>query len=83
MMTVLGLIDVGGKPLADNAVMWQLLLHLTFVLSALLLAVTDRISTQRAADAGANRREHSHNSTIRDGDVPSPNSSRSQGALTP
>ncbi|HYY30742.1 MAG TPA: hypothetical protein VE860_22590 [Chthoniobacterales bacterium] len=28
----------------DNVVMFQLLLHLTFVLSALMLAVTDRIS---------------------------------------
>jgi uncharacterized membrane protein YqhA len=32
----------------DHAIMWQLLLHLTFVVSALLLAVTDRISNQTA-----------------------------------
>src|ERR1700730_4934888 len=48
-------IEVGSKPVPDNAVMWQLLLHLTFVLSALLLALTDRVSTQSAADARAFR----------------------------
>jgi uncharacterized protein (TIGR00645 family) len=68
-------IEVGSKPLADNAVMWQLLLHATFVLSALLLAVTDRISTQRAADARGVQREHSRSSTP-DGDVLPSNSSR-------
>jgi hypothetical protein len=39
--------------------MWQLLLHLTFVVSALLLAVTDRISTQGSSAAHASRREKS------------------------
>lgn len=41
-------IEVGSQPVAGNAVMWQLLLHLTFVLSALLLAVTDHIATRSA-----------------------------------
>jgi uncharacterized protein (TIGR00645 family) len=41
-------IEVSTKPMPDHAIMWQLLLHLTFVLSALLLAVTDRISSQTA-----------------------------------
>jgi uncharacterized protein (TIGR00645 family) len=43
-------IEIGTRTLPDNAIMWQLLLHLTFVLSALLLAITDRISTQTATE---------------------------------
>jgi uncharacterized protein (TIGR00645 family) len=39
-------IEVSAKPMPDHAIMWQLLLHLTFVVSALMLAVTDRISNQ-------------------------------------
>ena len=41
-------IEVSSKPMPDHAIMWQLLLHLTFVVSALPLAVTDRISNQTA-----------------------------------
>ena len=41
-------IEVSTKQLPDHVVMWQLLLHLTFVVSALLLALTDRISTEAA-----------------------------------
>ena len=41
-------IEVGTKPIPDNAIMWQVVLHITFVVSALLLAVTDRISNQTA-----------------------------------
>jgi uncharacterized protein (TIGR00645 family) len=44
-------IEVGTKPMPDNAIMWQVVLHITFVLSALLLAVTDRISNQTAIAA--------------------------------
>jgi uncharacterized protein (TIGR00645 family) len=44
-------IEVGAKPVADNAVLWQVVMHLTFVASALLLAITDRISTRTAAEA--------------------------------
>ena len=61
-------IEVGSKPVPDNAVMWQLLLHLTFVLSALLLALTDRVSTQSAADARAVRHQNSRGSSA-DGDI--------------
>jgi uncharacterized protein (TIGR00645 family) len=46
-------IEVSTKPMPDHAVMWQLLLHLTFVISALLLAWTDRISNQTAIAAAA------------------------------
>ena len=46
-------IEVSSKPMPDNAIMWQLLLHLTFVVSALLLAVTDRISNQTATALAA------------------------------
>jgi uncharacterized protein (TIGR00645 family) len=42
-------IEVSTKPMPDHAIMWQLLLHLTFVVSALMLAITDRISGQAAA----------------------------------
>ncbi len=44
-------IELGSKPVGDNSVMWQVILHMTFVFSALLLAVTDRISTKTAAEA--------------------------------
>ena len=46
-------IELGSKPIADNAVMWQVVVHMTFVLSALLLAWTDRISTKTATEARA------------------------------
>jgi uncharacterized protein (TIGR00645 family) len=46
-------IELGSKPVADNAVMWQVIVHLTFVASALLLALTDRISTKTASEARA------------------------------
>ena len=41
-------IELGSRSAVDNSVLWQVVLHLTFVVSALLLAVTDRISTQTA-----------------------------------
>lgn len=47
-------INLGGKnPVDQTNVMWQVLVHLTFVVSALLLAVTDRISTKTATEARA------------------------------
>ena len=46
-------IELGSKPVADNAVMWQVVVHMTFVVSALLLAWTDRISTKTAAESRA------------------------------
>jgi uncharacterized protein (TIGR00645 family) len=46
-------IAVGTTPIPDNSVMWQLLLHLTFVLSALLLAITDWITVKSANQAKA------------------------------
>jgi uncharacterized protein (TIGR00645 family) len=55
-------IEVGTKPMPDNAIMWQVLLHLTFVLSALLLAVTDRISNQTAIAATAHASQNHHSS---------------------
>lgn len=42
-------IEIGSKPMPEGAVLWQVVLHMTFVVSALLLAVTDKISTQAAA----------------------------------
>jgi uncharacterized protein (TIGR00645 family) len=51
-------IEVGTRPMPDNAIMWQVLLHITFVLSALLLAVTDRISNQTAIAATAHSQNH-------------------------
>jgi len=47
-------IELGSKPSSDNsAVMWQVIVHMTFVVSALLLAWTDRISTKTAAESRA------------------------------
>ncbi len=44
-------VNIGDQKFTDNAVMWQILVHLTFVVSALLLAWTDRISTTTAIEA--------------------------------
>jgi len=44
-------IELGTKPTTDNYVLWQVVLHMTFVISALLLAITDRISTKTATEA--------------------------------
>jgi uncharacterized protein (TIGR00645 family) len=41
-------IEVGSKEMPEDAVYWQVVLHMTFVVSALLLALTDKISTQSA-----------------------------------
>jgi len=46
-------IEVSTKQMPDHVIMWQLLLHLTFVLSALLLAVTDHISSRTAVAVAA------------------------------
>jgi uncharacterized protein (TIGR00645 family) len=67
-------IEVGTRPMPDHAVMWQLLLHLTFVFSALLLAVTDRISTQTATAVAAHSSRHLRSRD--DGDVMPGTSSR-------
>ena len=53
-------IELGTKELPNNVVMRQLLLHLTFVFSALMLAVTDRISTQAATGARSFVDRHSN-----------------------
>lgn len=44
-------IELGSKPVSDNAVLWQVVVHMTFVISALLLAWTDRISTKTATES--------------------------------
>lgn len=38
-------IDLGATGLSSEVVYWQVILHFTFILSALFLAITDRIST--------------------------------------
>ena len=38
-------IDLGATDLSFEVVFWQVVLHFTFILSALFLAITDRIST--------------------------------------
>jgi uncharacterized membrane protein YqhA len=52
----------------DHAIMWQLLLHLSFVVSALLLAVTDRISNQTAIAPHSSKDHRSSE----DGEIASP-----------
>ena len=61
-------IEVSSKPMPDHAIMWQLLLHLTFVVSALLLAVTDRISNQTATALHSSKDHRSSE----DGEIASP-----------
>jgi len=46
-------IEISSKPVSDNSVLWQVVVHMTFVVSALLLAWTDRISTKTAAESRA------------------------------
>jgi TIGR00645 family protein len=46
-------IEIGSDKLTDNEILWQVILHMTFVFSALFLAWTDRISTQTATAARA------------------------------
>jgi uncharacterized protein (TIGR00645 family) len=58
-------IEVGTKSMPDNAIMWQVVLHITFVLSALLLALTDRISNQTAAAAAGHSSQNGHSSEDR------------------
>lgn len=48
-------IDIGSKKQTGEAVVLQVVVHLTFVVSALLLAWTDRVSTQTATEV---RTEH-------------------------
>ncbi len=43
-------IEIGSKGANTQDVFWQVIVHLTFVVSALLLAWTDRISTLTAAE---------------------------------
>jgi uncharacterized protein (TIGR00645 family) len=62
------LIEVSSKPMPDHAIMRQLLLHLTFVVSALLLAVTDRISNQTAIAPHSSKDHRSSE----DGEIASP-----------
>jgi uncharacterized protein (TIGR00645 family) len=46
-------IEIGTPSVTNEAVLWQVIVHLTFVVSALLLAWTDRISTVTATEARA------------------------------
>ena len=47
-------IEIGTPQTTDSSIFWQIMVHLTFVVSALLLAVTDRISSTTAAEARKN-----------------------------
>ena len=44
-------IEIGTPGVTEQAVFWQVVVHLTFVASALLLAWTDRVSSVTAAAA--------------------------------
>jgi uncharacterized protein (TIGR00645 family) len=46
-------IELDSQPVVGNSVLWQVVVHMTFVASALLLALTDRISTKTAAESRA------------------------------
>ncbi|CAN5818138.1 TIGR00645 family protein [soil metagenome] len=43
-------IELGTARTTYESIMWQVIVHLTFVVSALILAFTDRISTMTAAE---------------------------------
>ena len=46
-------IEIGTPSVTEQAVLWQVIVHLTFVSSALLLAWTDRISSVTAVETRA------------------------------
>jgi uncharacterized protein (TIGR00645 family) len=46
-------IEIGTPGITDQTVLWQVIVHLTFVSSALLLAWTDRISSVTAVETRA------------------------------
>ena len=46
-------IEIGTPAVSEQAVLWQVVVHLTFVASALLLAWTDRISSVTAVETRA------------------------------
>jgi uncharacterized protein (TIGR00645 family) len=46
-------IEIGTPAVTEQAVLWQVIVHLTFVSSALLLAWTDRISSVTAVETRA------------------------------
>ena len=46
-------IEIGTPAVTEQAVLWQVVVHLTFVSSALLLAWTDRISSVTAVETRA------------------------------
>ena len=46
-------IEIGTPAVSEQAVLWQVVVHLTFVSSALLLAWTDRISSVTAVETRA------------------------------
>ncbi len=46
-------IEIGTPAVSEQAVLWQVVVHLTFVCSALLLAWTDRISSVTAVETRA------------------------------
>ncbi len=46
-------IEIGTPSTTYETVFWQIMVHLTFVASALLLAYTDRVSTSTAVEARA------------------------------
>lgn len=43
-------IEIGMPGITNDMVMWQVIVHLTFVFSALLLAYTDRVSSLTASE---------------------------------
>jgi len=44
-------IEIGTPDVTHQDVLWQVIVHLTFVVSALLLALTDRISTKTSLES--------------------------------
>lgn len=45
-------IEIGTPGVTEQTVLWQVVVHLTFVASALLLAWTDRVSSVNAVPRG-------------------------------
>jgi uncharacterized protein (TIGR00645 family) len=46
-------IEIGTPAVTHQDVLWQVIVHMTFVVSALLLAITDRVSTKTSLESRA------------------------------
>lgn len=49
---------INADKIANDTIMWQVAIHITFLLSALAMALTDRIMTKTILDAHGKEADH-------------------------